>query len=80
MSQHPVLSRRAIKLLHRLYEGEFYFAYAKNTPKVMKELFDAGLVGSMGRVVTMAACYVPKGAKPPKLDTLPRKPKWLIES
>lgn len=65
------LSRRAQKLLVKVRAGEFYEAYSKQTPKAMQELIDAGLVIVMGRVVKVAAFYVPTGTKPFKLEELP---------
>ena len=55
------LSTRATKLLARVREGHFYFAYDPKTPKAMQELVDAGLVGMCGRAVVIRACYVPAG-------------------
>jgi diphthamide synthase (EF-2-diphthine--ammonia ligase) len=53
------LSSRARKLYRRLQAGKFYPAWRHDTPAVMTELIDAGLVGTCGRVVKIVACYVP---------------------
>ena len=53
------LSTNAQKLLERLKAGRWYEAYAKDTPKAMKELEDAGLVTATGRVIEVRLCYVP---------------------
>lgn len=81
MSKRHELSRRAAKLLRRLHQGVFYPCnYDSPNHKAMRELLDKGLVGRMGRVQTIRLCYVPKGAKPFKAETIPEAPKWLTES
>jgi hypothetical protein len=76
------LSKRAIKMLHRLYEGQWYPAFIKgDIPKAMQELIDAGLVTTAGRIQRIVRCYVPKGTKPTNfIDRIPSKPKWLQNS
>lgn len=64
------LSIAAVNLLSRLRAGEWYPAYGKRTPKAMKELLDAGLVGIMGRVKVIEACFVPCGSRPFRLEKL----------
>lgn len=61
----PPLSKRAAKLFERVKKGEFYPAYDKSTPKAMKELEEAGLVSTCGRVVVIRACYVPASGYTP---------------
>lgn len=74
------LSRRAAKLLHRLYEGHFYpCTFEGAIPKAMQELIDARLIESGGRVARIMRCYVPKGMKTFRLERLPEKPKWLLK-
>lgn len=55
------LSKNAQKLLARVRDGAFYFAFDARTPKAMEELVTAGLVGTCGRAVELRACYVPAG-------------------
>jgi hypothetical protein len=64
------LSIAAVNLLSRLRAGEWYPAYSKRTPKAMKELLDAGLVGIMGRVKVIESCFVPCGSRPFRLEKL----------
>ena len=72
------LSKRAIKLLHRLYDGHWYSAVDGKVTPVMQELLEAGLVGTIGRVKVIERCFVPKGSKPVNwMHDIPRKPKWL---
>ena len=66
----PALSIRAQKLYQRLLDGEFYPAYSDRTPQAMKELTDEGLVSIGGRVVTIAAFFVPS-------ETVPFKPEQI---
>lgn len=70
----PVLSIRAQKLYQRLLDGEFYPAYSDRTPQAMKELTDAGLVGIGGRVVTIAAFFVPSETIPFKMEEIRGRP------
>lgn len=70
------LSRRAIKLLHRLYEGQWY----RDPPNAaMQELIDADLVKLMGRVNVVSAAYVPVDTKPLQCERIPKKPDWLLK-
>jgi hypothetical protein len=64
------LSIAAVNLLTRLRAGEWYPAYGKRTPKAMKELLDAGLICTMGRVKVIVTCFVPCGSRPFKLEKL----------
>lgn len=67
MDKHnePKLSKRAEKLLARIKDGEWYPAFAKDTPAAMQELVDAGLVHHSGRVARAVLCFVPTlGFKP----------------
>jgi hypothetical protein len=64
------LSIAAVNLLSRLRAGEWYPAYGKRTPKAMKELWDAGLVCTMGRVKVIETCFVPCGSRPFKLEKI----------
>lgn len=75
----PKLSKRATKLLHRLYDEHFYPHDGADAPpgSAMRELIDAGLVVSGGRVARIIRCYLPKGVKPFKVEHFPSKPKWL---
>lgn len=75
--KHPKISKRAQVILRRLHAGIFYPVYDQKTPKAMTELLDAGLVGSIGRVTRIEACYVPMGTKPFKDVSIPARPKWL---
>lgn len=75
------LSKRATKLLHRLYEEHFYPHLGGDTATpAMQELIDAGLVVSGGRVAKIMRCFMPKGTTPFKIEKIPRKPKWLTSS
>jgi hypothetical protein len=70
------LSIAAVNLLSRLRAGGWYPAYTANgkrTPKAMKELWDAGLVCTMGRVKVIETCFVPCGSRPFKLEKLQLK-------
>ncbi len=40
-------------------------------PKTMRELEKAGLVGSMGRVVSLKRCWVPIGTEPFEVERFP---------
>lgn len=73
----PKLSKRAIALLRRLYRGAWYPTFDKAPPAAMKELLDAGLVVSGGRVKTIIAAFVPKGTKAFELEAIPKEPQWL---
>jgi hypothetical protein len=53
------LSKRAENLLARVRRGEWYPTFGRHVPKAMRELVDAGMVGTAGRVVTVKSCYVP---------------------
>lgn len=53
------LSKRAQNLLYRVRKGAFYRPWSPDLPKAMKELEDAGLVVTTGRVVVVERCYVP---------------------
>jgi hypothetical protein len=53
------LSKRARDLLERVRNGAFYRPWSPDLPKAMKELEDAGLVATTGRVVVIELCYVP---------------------
>lgn len=66
-----MLSKRAEALLARIRSGDFYRVDSATTPKAMAELIDAGLVGRMGRVETIVACYVSKGHLPFTADRAP---------
>lgn len=68
------LSPAARNLLDRVLDPlNFYAAFSDRTPKAMQELIDAKLVGVMDRVVNIKAYYVPRGAKPLKLEQFPRR-------
>lgn len=65
MGMKPKLSKRAEILFERLKMGYFYPAFDSKTPAAMKELEDAGLILTAGRVETVRVCYVPrKGFRP----------------
>ncbi len=65
MSEEPKLPKRAQKLWERVKDGEYYRPWDPKLPKAMKELQDAGLVATVGRVVVIERCYVPaKGYTP----------------
>lgn len=65
------LTKRQRMLLDRVRAGHWYEAHREKTPKDMEVLVERGLVGIMGRVVSVKACYVPAGSKPLKVETLP---------
>jgi len=68
------LSPAARKLFERVLDPDnFYKAHAPRVPKAMIELEVAGLVGTMGRVVSIERCYVPRGTRPLKLEKFPRR-------
>lgn len=71
------LSKRATKLLHKIYEGRFYPDTTNMVGPVMKELLDAGLVVSGGRVTKIVRCFMPRGVKRFMIEKYPEKPKWL---
>lgn len=73
------LSKRALNLLHRIYEGHFEPAFASgNIRASLQELIDGGHITTGGRVVKIARYYVPaKGFKGFTLDKMPPKPEWL---
>jgi len=61
-----------------MYAGDFYTGDKHGLPTpVIQELIDAGLVGTMGRVQRIVRCYVPKGTKPFRLESIPKPPRWL---
>lgn len=67
------LSPRAATLWRRVQnDSNWYPALAGKTTPAMQELIDAGLVRMGGRVVKMAAYFVPKGTKPFKLEQFPK--------
>lgn len=53
------LSKRAEKMLRRVQAGEFYKLENYHNSPAMRELLDAGLVTTTGRVVIIEACFVP---------------------
>jgi hypothetical protein len=71
------LSKRALKLLDRLYDGHWYPMQYPEPTGAMKELVDAGFVIGAGRVQVISTVYVPKGTTAFKLEKIPKKPKWL---
>lgn len=79
MATKPKLSKRAIKLLNRLYDEHFYPHTGEDAKEgsAMRELIDAGLVVSGGRVAVIRRCYMPVGVKPFKVESYPDRPKWL---
>lgn len=66
----PKLSPRAQAVYDRLLAGEFYTMGDPRTPKSMQELIDLGLVSTMGRVITVQACYVPSGSIPLEFEKI----------
>lgn len=72
----PKLSKAAVKMLVRVYEGHFY-PWQPEPHGAMRELVDAGLVVSTGRVALLKSCYVPPGTRPAKLEAIPAMPNWL---
>lgn len=66
------LSPRAFALWCRVANSaRWYPLHDPHMPKVMQELWDAGLVTSMGRVALIKACIVPVGAKPFEIEKYP---------
>lgn len=70
------LSKAAQKTLYLIRNGRFYkwngpAHLDKTSPVALSELVLAGLIVPMPRVETIAVCWVPKGAKPPKMDQFP---------
>lgn len=53
------LSPNALRVYKNLITGKFYRPHSDRCPKAMAELVEAGLVGTVGRVVTVERCYVP---------------------
>lgn len=81
MTKPPQLSKRALAMLNRLYEGRFYKDDATGKPsKTMQELKDAGLVYRGARVMVFGSYYVPHGHTSFALDEMPPKPAWLVEA
>ena len=67
------LSKRAKKMWNRMQEDWRYYTHAKyyNSP-TMRELIDAGLVGTMGRPVVWYSCFVPVGSRSAKPEKFPQ--------
>lgn len=74
---YNALSKRAKKLLCRIYDGDFYPAFSERTPQAMHELVAADLIGVAGRVIKLQACFVPPGTVALELERIPKAPKWL---
>lgn len=66
------LSKRARKMYDRVQSPANWYPAMGPEPKgAMKELVDAGLVGTMGRVVLVQRFYVPTDAIPLKHERYP---------
>lgn len=65
------LSPQAQRVWASVKSGKWYAAYGKDIPAAMAELEAAGVVVTMGRVVSMQACFVPKGTKPLRMECYP---------
>lgn len=53
------VSKRAQKMYALMRRGRFYTSEKYMNSPIMRELYDAGLVGQAGRAEVYVACYVP---------------------
>lgn len=67
------LSPRGRTLWEKVKKSQRFFRWEgpDSGPKAMAELEKAGLVGSMGRVVSIKRCWVPVGTEPFEVEKFP---------
>lgn len=70
MREQKPLSKRAQAVWKRLQNPNNFYK-TNSVPDAMQELIEAELVEVQGRVISVQACYVPKGTVPYKEEQYP---------